>query len=395
MQNKQFDVVIIGGGMVGICQAVALSKQNKSVLLVERSEPQSSWLEKAPLRVSAINLFSEKYLNELGVWPHIQDTDKQVFEQLATWEGRTKPLVFSNQDIGESHLGYLIRNEALQLAGYQAAEQNELGISFLYGSTLTTISNLESGVQLTFEQDEKSSPLVVTASLVIGADGANSQVRQLANIGITGWDYQQHCLSITIKTDFPAQTITWQEFQPSGPKAFLPLADGYASLIWYDSADKIATLKHLSNAELKKEILATFPPLAGDFEVAQFASFPLTRRQANDYYNNRVVLVGDAAHTINPLAGQGVNLGYQDVHKLTELLTDIDLTDAGQLKSALKQYQRIRKVQTNIMSSAMDSFYLLFSNNKSVFKHLRGALLTVASQFTWAKKQVLKKAVGY
>lgn len=191
------------------------------------------------------------------------------------------------------------------------------------------------------------------------------------------------------------QDITWQEFQPSGPKAFLPLNQGFASLIWYDSPQRIKQIKQLSHDAIKQQVLETFPKLAGDFEVMQLASFPLTRRQANRYIDGRVVLVGDAAHTINPLAGQGVNLGYKDVMELSEQLRLIDLNNNTYVEKALAVYQRKRKAESLIMSSAMDSFYTLFSNDKTPFKILRKGLLSVANKFESAKKLVLKKAVGY
>ena len=391
--NTSFDCIIVGGGMVGAALALALCKQNKSVALIERQLPQHEWLEHAPLRVSAINRFSEDYLSELGLWRHIQDASKCVFKQLATWENGVKPLVFDADEIEQSHLGYLIRNEALQIAAYDELEElDNKPVLFTNMDLLDIQQNNElASVFLKSEQEQ----LTLSSKLVIGADGAFSKTRQLAGLGISGWDYQQHCLSITIKTEFETQAITWQEFQPSGPKAFLPLADGYSSLIWYDAPEKIKALSKLDNSQLKQQILDVFPSLAGDFEVVQKASFGLTRRQANQYFNNRVVLVGDAAHTINPLAGQGVNLGYKDVAELVEQLASIDLSDLLAVSKSLKRYQLKRKADSLVMSGAMDGFYKLFSNDKAPLKLIRTTMLNVANQLDFARKQVLKKAIGY
>ncbi|NVK25149.1 MAG: FAD-dependent monooxygenase [Gammaproteobacteria bacterium] len=400
--GSEFDVIIVGGGMVGAAQVLAFCQQHKRVLLLEKNLPKSEWLEKPPLRVSAVNLCSEEYLNELGLWQHLSAEHMCVFNHLSTWEKEAsalakQKLTFSAQDINKSHLGYLIRNEALQMAAFEQFKQlsNPPVIS---SAELVAID--QDG--LTTEQDkvivrlqEKDVQTQLKSHLVIGADGANSRVRQLLNIGLSGWDYQQHCFSITIKTNFPMQDITWQEFQPSGPKAFLPLSDGMASLIWYDSADIIKQLKQMSPLALKQKVLDVFPPLAGDFEVVQHASFPLTRRQAKSYVDGRAVLIGDAAHTINPLAGQGVNLGYKDVAELSQQLDGIDLTDNSSLTKALQKYQTKRKTESLVMSGAMDSFYTLFSNDKTVLKFVRRGLLNVANKLPWAKKQVLMKAVGY
>ncbi len=391
--NTSFDCIIVGGGMVGAALALALCKQNKSVALIERQLPKSEWLEQAPLRVSAINRFSEDYLSELGLWRHISDKSKCVFTQLATWENGVKPLVFDAEEINESHLGYLIRNEALQIAAYDEFENLQNKPEVFTGLDLIDIKqdSQQASVIVKSEIEE----LTLTASLVIGADGAFSKTRQLAGLGISGWDYQQHCLSITIKTEFDTQAITWQEFQPSGPKAFLPLNDGYSSLIWYDAPEKIRALSKLDSSQLKQQVLDVFPALAGDFDVVQQASFGLTRRQANQYFNNRVVLVGDAAHTINPLAGQGVNLGYKDVAELANKLADIELSDTTAIEKALKKYQLKRKADSLVMSGAMDGFYKLFSNDKAPLKLFRSTMLNVANQFEFARKQVLKKAIGY
>ncbi|WP_341206042.1 FAD-dependent monooxygenase [uncultured Psychrosphaera sp.] len=396
LKEQFYDVVIVGGGMVGAAQAAALVKQQKRVLVIEKYIPNSDVLAQIPLRVSAINLASEQYLTELGVWSHIGETSKCMFNQLATWEQRHKPVIFSATDIQKSHLGYLIRNEALQLAAYDELNNTaDHAVDIITDCKLTSIDQTNEQVSVLLTNHVSNETITFHCSLLIGADGAFSQVRSLTDIGTTGWDYQQHCLSLTIKTDFPTQHITWQEFQPSGPKAFLPLEDGYSVLIWYDNAEEIKQLVQLSNEQLKNQVLTRFPDLAGEFDVVAKASFPLTRRQANQYIKGRVVLVGDSAHTINPLAGQGVNIGYKDVEVLSQLLEEIDIKQSEALSAVLKQYENIRKRESQLMSLAMDSFYNLFSNDKTAVKLLRGGLLTLANKFEWAKKQVLKKAVGY
>ncbi|MBU2918551.1 FAD-dependent monooxygenase [Psychrosphaera sp. F3M07] len=396
LKEQFYDVVIVGGGMVGAAQASALVKQQKRVLVIEKYIPNSDVLAQIPLRVSAINLASEQYLTELGVWSHIGETSKCMFNQLATWEQRHKPVIFSATDIQKSHLGYLIRNEALQLAAYDELNNTaDHAVDIITDCKLTSIDQTNEQVSVLLTNHVSNETITFHCSLLIGADGAFSQVRSLTDIGTTGWDYQQHCLSLTIKTDFPTQHITWQEFQPSGPKAFLPLEDGYSVLIWYDNAEEIKQLVQLSNEQLKNQVLTRFPDLAGEFDVVAKASFPLTRRQANQYIKGRVVLVGDSAHTINPLAGQGVNIGYKDVEVLSQLLEEIDIKQSEALSAVLKQYENIRKRESQLMSLAMDSFYNLFSNDKTAVKLLRGGLLTLANKFEWAKKQVLKKAVGY
>lgn len=395
VEHPFYDVVIVGGGMVGATQAVALAKQNKRVLVIEKRIPVPEDLLAPPLRVSAINLASEQYLSQLDIWPHISPESKCMFDQLATWEKGTKPLVFAANDINTTHLGHLIKNESLQLAAFLQIAQSQHSIDIMTDCVLCEITQTDDMVNLTLQNSDNQTFKTIRCGLLIGADGAASQVRTLSDIGITGWDYQQQCLSITIKTHFETQHITWQEFQPSGPKAFLPLENGYSVLIWYDDADKIKMLSQLNSQMLTEHIVSQFPKLPGEFEVVKTASFPLTRRQANQYAKGRVVLIGDAAHTINPLAGQGVNIGYQDVKCLSQQLETIDLFDHIKLTQALMAYQQQRKREAQVMSAAMDAFYMLFSNDHKPLKFARTTLLNLASKFDWAKKQVLKKAVGY
>lgn len=393
--NNSFDIVIVGGGMVGASLAAGFAQQNKSVLVIERARPENDWLSQPPLRVSAVNRYSETWLQSVGCWNDIDKADKCQFNRLATWEKGTDKVEFSAEELQESHLGHLIRNEALQLACYSALEKNDSDkVSFMYGGQIDQVQNNTNNVIITGRtKDDKA--FTVNTLLLVGADGANSKVRQLAKIGVTGWDYQQACFSITIKTNFATQDITWQEFQPSGPKAFLPLNDGFASLIWYDSKSTITALKGLSDQALKQAIIETFPELPGDFDIIQHASFPLTRRQANQYNNGRIVLVGDAAHTINPLAGQGVNLGYKDNATLLSLMQDSDLKDFDRLVKLLKRYTIKRKADSLLMSGVMDGFYHLFSNDKAPLKKARGLMLSLANHFSFAKKSVIKKALGF
>ena len=391
--DPHFDAVVVGGGMVGSVQALALLEQGKRVLLLERQLPSVDWLAKPPLRVSAINLFSQDYLEQLGVWAHIALGSKNVFKRLATWDKPMSRLEFNADEIEHDHLGHLIRNEAIQLAGFDALKPYVQSAQLMLSdAALNRIETRDRDVCL--HLSDPSGEISVSATLLIGADGANSKVRQLAHIGTSGWDYQQHCLSITIKTDFGPQDITWQEFQPSGPKAFLPLADGYASLIWYDAPNNIKQLKTLPDTVLKTKIIETFPDLPGDFVVVQHASFPLTRRQAKRYFSGRIVLVGDAAHTINPLAGQGVNLGFKDVAELSSILKAVDWNDSEKIRQALVTYQQKRKLESCVMSGVMDLCYQLFSNSGALRQTFRNQFLSLANQSRWAKVQVLKKAVG-
>ena len=230
----------------------------------------------------------------------------------------------------------------------------------------------------------------LTANWVVGADGANSVVRQQANIGVTAWDYRQHCMLINVETELPQQDITWQQFTPSGPRSFLPLCGNQGSLVWYDSPKRVKQLMNMSHVQLRNEIVSVFPRELGDIKVLQTGSFPLTRRHAQQYHKNGCVLVGDSAHTINPLAGQGVNLGFKDVAALLDITAEQDelTTDL------LRKYERCRRGDNLLMQSGMDFFYKTFSNDLMPLKVVRNAVLKVAENSGPIKQQVLKYALG-
>lgn len=387
MENK-FDVIIIGGGMVGAAAAVSFAKQNKRVALIENHVPKRESLELPPLRVSAVNLYSEAFLTQCGIWANIEESASNQFKRLATWEKRHQVLMFNSEEIDRAHLGHLIRNEALQQAAFDTFTQ--------FGDLIQVCSDEVSSIEQDSQQVRvQLGEQQLLARLLIGADGAQSVTRRMMKVGQTGWQYQQSCLSITIKAEDFEQDITWQEFQESGPKAFLPLTNNHHALIWYDNKQRVKELSQLDDAQLKQEIIATFPPLPGDFDIVQHASFPLARTQANQYVKGNIVLVGDAAHTINPLAGQGVNLGYKDVSVLSDLLKDIDWQSEAAFDKALREYQLKCKAQSLLMSSMMDAFYLLFSNQNSVLASIRQTALQLAGSANVAKKWVLNKAVGY
>ena len=196
---------------------------------------------------------------------------------------------------------------------------------------------------------------------------------------------------INITTDCAQQTVTWQEFRETGPCAFLPLAGNNASLVWYHSPQKIKHLQSLTNQQLKQTILAEFPKLDFDFEVDAKGGFPLTRRHAKHYYQGRVVLLGDAAHTINPLAGQGVNLGFKDVQCLVELLTQCSDLPISEM---LKRYQCQRRPANLLMQTGMDVFYKVSKSDSDLIRVLRKGFLGLAQQSGQVKNRVMRYAMG-
>lgn len=382
---KEYDFAIVGGGMVGAAAAIGLAKLGYLVAIIEHKEP-SPYDNKQPMdiRVSAISQSSVDLLEKLGAWESIKEMRVCSYKRLETWEHPECRTGFHSDALNMDQLGFIVENRLIQLGLWQTFSCYD-NLNVITPTKITDLEFFSDHNELTLENGDK-----IKAKWVLGADGANSYVRQKTNIGITAWDYRQHCMLINIETEQPQQDITWQWFTPSGPRSFLPLQGNKGSLVWYDSPKRIKQLCAMNSTQLENEIKAYFPKELGEFTVEQYGSFPLTRRHAQKYVAHHCVLLGDAAHTINPLAGQGVNLGFKDIKVLLEEVEKKGLnTDR-----AFKMYESRRKIDNLAMQSSMDLFYTLFSNSLPPVKLLRNIGLKLADSSGKLKTQALKYALG-
>ena len=387
------DFCINGGGMVGAALALGLAQQQYKVVVIEPYLPSAFNESDGPdLRVSAISESSVTLLKALGAWDYIKAKRVKPYIGLSVWDDPQHRTDFTADSIDVEQLGYFVENRLLQLGCLETLEHYD-NVTVISG---TKVQSLSLGDTAYVTLDNGSS---IEAQWLIGADGANSQVRQVAGIGSTGWQYAQQAMGITIKLDKPVDAITWQQFTPSGPKAFLPMFDNYASLVWYDSADELKRLKSLNNMQLSQEVINAFPHELTQndnrFTIVDKAIFPLTRSHANSYVKGCCVLLGDAAHTINPLAGQGVNLGFKDVETFLSVTANHAPLDSLEFAKALsRDFESPRRRDNLVMMTAMDGFYTLFSNEMAPIKWIRNQFLSVAQTIEPAKKQVLKYAIG-
>lgn len=388
MTNK--DIIIIGGGMVGAACAVGFARLGLNIQLIER-HPLPHFDPNLPydLRISAISAASVKLLQTLNAWQYIEKMRVCPYRGLETWEIDGFAASFHCHDLNLPELGFMVENHLIQLGLWQAlSEYNNAQTSV--GVSIRKVEKCGEFWQCFLENDEH-----YTAPLIVAADGANSQLRQIAGIGLTGWQYRQHCMLILVETELPQQDTTWQQFFPSGPRAFLPLVGNQACLVWYDNPQKIRELKQLSPEKLADEIERAFPHRLGKIKVQTADSFELTRRHAQHYFKDGIVLVGDAAHTINPLAGQGVNLGFKDVKALLDVFAEAK--KSGQHFAGfdvLSRYQRKRKADNLLMQTGMDVFYKAFKEDILPLKIARNLALITADKATPLKKQALKYALG-
>jgi 2-octaprenyl-3-methyl-6-methoxy-1,4-benzoquinol hydroxylase len=410
---KNFDCVIVGGGMVGAASALALAQLGLRVALVEQFEPEPySSEQNLDLRVSAISLASQHLLEQLGAWFQVTQWRACPYKRLGVWEKSYAYTEFNADDIEQKHLGHIVENRVLQLALWQEIE-TQTNIDLFCPHQLVNLSQDSSQASLTLKNTTSSKETDITAKLVIAADGANSQVRQMADIGLTAWDYQQSAMLINVKTKMPQQDITWQKFFPTGPVAFLPLTreplnqyssvkdstaeqGGYGSLVWYHQRDEIKRLSALSNQQLQQEVINFFPKRLGAIEVLAKGAFPLTRRHANSYQNKRILLLGDAAHTINPMAGQGVNLGFKDVKALqTVIACAISNGECWHNVEVLSRYETMRRKDNLLMMSTMDALYHSFSHPSSIVKTVRNMSLLAINKVPFINTRVKNKALAY
>ncbi|WP_433641064.1 3-demethoxyubiquinol 3-hydroxylase [Kluyvera georgiana] len=386
MTIRHTDVAVIGGGMVGGALALGLAQNGFSVVVLDKAPPPAFDPTAQPdVRISAISAASVQLLRSLGVWDAVLAMRAHPWRRLETWEWETAHVVFDAAELKLPNLGYMVENNVLQLALWQALEAHPQ-VTLLHGNALTEMQ----GQHLHLAEGTE-----IVARLVVGADGAQSQVRQLAGIGVHGWQYPQSCMLITVKSENEPGDSTWQQFTPTGPRAFLPLYDNWASLVWYDTPARIRQLQSLTMAQLQREIIAHFPERSGNVTPVAAAAFPLTRRHAQRYVQAGLALVGDAAHTIHPLAGQGVNLGYRDVDALLDVLVNArSVGEDWASLQVLQRYQSRRRVDNLLMQSGMDLFYAGFSNDLGPLRILRNVGLMAAQRAGVLKRQALKYALG-
>jgi 2-octaprenyl-3-methyl-6-methoxy-1,4-benzoquinol hydroxylase len=392
---EHFDCVVIGGGMVGAASALSLAQLGLKVAIVEQSLAKKFSAEQAlDLRVSAISISSQNLLNQLGAWQQLEQWRICPYKRLGVWEHEAACVEFNADDIDQTHLGHIIENRLIQLSLWQ--QISLLGnIHSFCPEQLQTLEQSSDKVILTLTHCK------ISAKLVVGADGPQSKVRQMASIGMTGWDYQQSAMLINVETSNSQQDITWQQFFPSGPIAFLPLPGkstlgGFASLVWYHQRDEIRRLTSLSNINLQQEVLERFPKSLGTVKVLNKAAFPLTRRHANNYQHKRILLVGDSAHTINPMAGQGVNLGFKDVTALQSVIRDaITNGEVWHDECVLARYEKKRRHDNLLMMSTMDALYVGFSHPAPAVKSLRNLALLAINKVPFLNSTIKNKALAY
>jgi len=390
MSDSHYDIAIIGAGMVGATLASLLSRSGFSVALVEVNEPRPfDEKDDVGLRVSAISPGSSAVLEQAGAWKLISSQRNRPYRRMQVEDGvELEPLLFDAPQFNLESLGTIVENELVQWSLRQVV--NSAGQVDIYCPD--QLDNVE------FSSDQNRLSLksgkVLTASLMVGADGAASGVRKAIGIRQDVWSYNQHGLVAVVAKQKPNPGVAWQRFMPGGPLAFLPLDDGRSSIVWTRPSTGAERLLALDTNEFINELDDASSGWLGRVEsCGPRAAFPLRMRLSECYASQRTVLIGDAAHAVHPLAGQGVNLGLADAAALTESLIRERLA-GGEIGSAsmLQSYDRWRRSESEAMAFGMHALRSLF--NIEGLTPLRRIGLALVKRSWTVKDMFLQRAAG-
>ena len=399
-----FHILVIGGGMVGACvAALAATHRQFSELRIAVLEanpptlPPPDAADDIDLRVSAISRASERVLSEIGAWQLIPRQHVCAYDDMTVWDAAGKPrgpgsIHFSASESGEPNLGYIVENRRVLWSIYDSAA---------FRNRVTLLRGELTGLE--FEDDRAAAILSdgrrIEAALIVGSDGSASLSRKLAGIETSGWDYDQRAFVTHVRTEHPHARTAWQRFLPDGPLAFLPLADARSSIVWTTTPAHAERLVSDAPEQVAKELTLALDGTLGEVQLAgPRAQFPLRLTHARNYCRERFVLVGDAAHAIHPLAGQGVNLGFLDSAALIEVLAaeleqGLPSYALGE-RRVLRRYERWRKSENAVALGLVDSLNKLFGSRADVLGWARRAGLNVIDGSMLAKRFLMGRALG-
>ena len=394
--SRDFDILIVGAGIAGSALAASLVRRKavspeRIALVADRFATRPAADLELDLRVFAMSRASQRLLEALGVWQQLPPDRLNAYDRMCVWDAQDAPdsaaaLRFDCAEIGEPDLGHIVEGRALQWLTLEAARR--AGVALIQaGVNSVTIS--DAAATLTLSDSRQ-----LQAGLIVAADGADSALRALLQIDAVGHSYHQQAVVAHVRTAQPHRRTAWQRFLPTGPLALLPLGDGRSSLVWSVDSARAEALMALTPDAFDNKLTDASGAVLGRCTLSTpRARFPLQLKVASHYVRPRFALLGDAAHAVHPLAGQGLNLGLLDCAALTDLLSSLKPAQFGELR-VLRRYERERKSENLLAATAFDGLNRLFSNSHPLLSGLRSAGLGSVARVPALRRFFARNALG-
>ncbi len=393
---KHVDVMVVGGGVVGLTTACALAAADIRVTVIEAKPMSGDALpdlspDLQEPRAYALTVASERIFRNLGIWPRMSPEMMTAFSDMEVWDAGGDGLIhFDCAEAGASHLGHIVAHGVIHAALLQQAG-SLASLELICPARFSGIKVDDEQVTITLEDGPS-----ISAALVVAADGAQSPVRETLGMKVKVHDYHQSGLVALVKPEKHHAFTAWQRFLPGGPLAFLPTLDGWCSIVWTLPANEVDDILALEKRDFHQALAEAFDFRLGNIEDSgERLVYPLKRLHAEAYVQPRVALVGDAAHAVHPLAGQGVNLGLLDAAAIVEVIADArsEGRDPGVLP-VLRRYARWRRGDNLLMMTAMDGFNMLFGNQRAPVQLVRNLGLSAVNAVLPVKNLLMAQAMG-
>ncbi len=389
-RRGRIDVAVVGGGVVGSACALALAQQGLEVALVEAAEPPRWSAQRRDLRVYAFAPDNAALLEDLGVWDGVREVRVQPYRRMRVWDAAGGgELAFDADALGRSELGWIVEHGLLADRLWQALPG--AGVDLCCPARLQACTQDDAGVRLELDDGAR-----IDARIAIAADGADSSLRALLGIDVDARDYRQRGLVCFVSSEQPHQDTAWQRFLPGGPLALLPFKDGDCSIVWSLPEEEAERIRALDDDAFAHELdIASDLRLGALRPTSPRAAFPLRRQLARDYLRGRVLLLGDAAHVVHPLAGQGVNLGLRDVAALSRLVARAQERRADfTAPQRLQRWARERRSENAVAAHAFEGIHRLYTDDGVATTLLRGHLLGLAGRLPPVAYRLWRHAAG-